>query len=48
MTQANNEGDPFGKLDKKLWLDQLRKGSKWQFYIEQFRLATRQSNLGAA
>jgi hypothetical protein len=41
--------NPFAEISEEAWLARLREGSKWQFYCDQFRLATvRQPNLGAA
>jgi hypothetical protein len=37
--------DPFAAIDKKAWLANLREGLKWNFYIEQFRLATARQSI---
>jgi hypothetical protein len=28
--------NPFGKIDRELWLARLREGRKWKFYVEQY------------
>jgi hypothetical protein len=28
--------NPFGKIDRELWLARLREGAKWKFYVEQY------------